>query len=470
MVTVLRSSWALMLGIMMLQIGNGLQGTLLGVRGSLEGIDPTWMGLVMSAYFIGFLGGSQVAPVLLKHVGHVRVFAALGSLVSAAYILYAVYVDPYFWWFLRLVVGFCMSGLYVVAESWINDSTTTKTRGQALSLYIIMQMVGIVLGQLLLNVSDPAGYNLFVLISVMVSLAFAPILLSANPAPAFQTSEKMTLRQLMKISPLGCVGIFLLGGIFSALFGMASIYAAERGFSVLEISWFTMAIYVGGMLFQFPIGWISDRMDRRVLILIVTAMATVSSVLGIFVGDSIWGLLLVALFVGGAANPLYALLLAYVNDHLEYEQMSSASGGLIFINGVGAMGGPILVGFLINLIGPNGFFVFIAVLSGMICLYSLYRMTQTEAIAVEDTSAYVPLYASSTQIASELAIEVQEELQEEEEEEEESESEGRDEVAEVPNQTEPTATREEKMEAIEEALDIVIDSKDIAADESKTDK
>lgn len=463
MLTVLRGSWALMLGIMMLQIGNGLQGTLLGVRGSLEGIGPTWMGLVMSAYFIGFLGGSQIAPILLRHVGHVRVFAALGSLVSAAFILYAVYVDPYFWWFLRLVVGFCMSGLYVVSESWINDSTTTKTRGQALSLYVIMQMAGIVLGQLLLNVSDPAGYNLFVLISVMVSLAFAPILLSASPAPAFQASEKMTLRQLMKISPLGCVGIFLLGGIFSALFGMASIYAAERGFSILEISWFTMAIYIGGMAFQFPIGWISDRMDRRVLILIVTAMGTVSSALGMFVGDSIWGLLIVALFVGGTANPLYALLLAYVNDHLEYEQMSSASGGLIFINGVGAMGGPILVGFMINQIGPNGFFVFIAVLSGMICLYSLYRMTQTDAIAVEDTSAYVPLYASSTQIASELAIEYQEEVLAEEEVPEEKAA------AKAMSQPEP-ATTEEKMEAIGDALDIVIDNKDAAADEPKTDR
>ncbi|MEZ5534491.1 MAG: MFS transporter [Thiolinea sp.] len=443
MINVLRGSWALMLGIMMLQIGNGLQGTLLGVRGTLEGIDPTWMGMVMSAYFIGFLGGSQVTPVLLKRVGHVRVFAALGSLVSAAFILYAVYVNPYFWWILRLVVGFCMSGLYVVAESWINDSTTSKNRGQALSLYVLMQMIGIVAGQLLLNVSDPAGYNLFVLISVLVSLAFAPILLSTTPAPVFQTSEPMSLRQLMKVSPLGCVGIFLLGGVFSALFGMASIYAAERGFSVLEISWFTMSIYVGGMLFQFPIGWFSDRMDRRVLIVIVTAFATLSSVLGLFVGNSVWILLLVALFVGGAANPLYALLLAYVNDHLEYEQMSSASGGLIFINGVGAMGGPIIVGYMINQFGPNGFFLFIAVLSGMICLYALYRMTQTESIAVEDTGAYVPLYGASTQIASELAIEVQEELQLEEELEE---------ITEIIGELAPDSS-EQELKMIEEALE-----------------
>ncbi len=413
MLTVLRSSWALMLGILLIMIGNGLQGTLLGVRGSLEQIDPSWMGMVMSAYFIGFLGGSKVTPMLLQRVGHVRVFAALGSLVSAAFILYAVYVDPIFWWFLRLIVGFCLSGLYVVAESWINDTTTSENRGQALSLYTMIQMAGIVIGQLLLNISDPAGYGLFVLISVLVSVSFAPILLSTSPAPVFQTAKPMTLRELMHVSPLGCVGMFLLGGVFSALFGMASIYAAERGFSVLEISWFTMAIYAGGMLFQFPIGWLSDRMDRRLLIVVITALGTLSGLLGMMAGDSVWVLIGIALLIGGTTNPLYPLLLAYTNDHLEYEQMSSASGGLIFINGVGAMGGPILVGYLMQGAGPAGFFLFITLLSGLICMYSLYRMTQTESIAVEDTGSYVPLYTSSTQVASELAIEYQEETESE---------------------------------------------------------
>lgn len=409
MLTVLRSSWALMLGILLIMIGNGLQGTLLGVRGSIEQIDPGWMGMVMSAYFIGFLGGSKVTPLLLKRVGHVRVFAALGSLVSAAFILYAVYVDPIFWWFLRLVVGFCLSGLYVVAESWINDSTTTENRGQALSLYTVIQMAGIVIGQLLLNISDPAGYGLFVLISVLVSVSFAPILLSTSPAPVFQASKPMSLRELMHISPLGCIGMFLMGGIFSALFGMASIYAAERGFSVLEISWFTMAIYAGGMLFQFPIGWLSDRMDRRILIVVITALGTLSALLGMMASDSVWVLIGIALLIGGTTNPLYPLLLAYTNDHLEYEQMSAASGGLIFINGVGAMGGPIVVGYLMQGIGPQGFFLFIALLSGLVCAYSLYRMTQSDAIAVEDTGSYVPLYTSSTQVASDLAIEYIEE-------------------------------------------------------------
>ncbi len=406
MLSVLMRTWALMLGVLLLMVGNGLQGTLLGVRGSLEQIDPSWMGFIMSAYFIGFLGGSRVTPVLLRRVGHVRVFAALGSLVSAAFILYATFVDPYFWFCMRIVVGFCFSGLYVVAESWINDLSSNDNRGQALSLYILVQMTGVVSGQLLLNLADPSGYGLFVLISVLVSISFAPILLSISPTPVFSSSRRMSLRQLMQASPLGCVGIFLMGGVFSALLGMSSIFGAEIGLSVKEISWFVTAIFVGGLILQYPVGWISDRMDRRSLIVILTAMGSGFAFLGTLAGGSTWLLIGIAFCIGGAVNPLYPLLIAYTNDHLEPDQMASASGGLIFINGFGAMGGPIVVGYLINQFGPNGFFLFIAFFTASVCLYSIYRMTRREAVAVEDTNPYVPVTAATTSVAVEIATEI----------------------------------------------------------------
>ena len=395
-----------MLGVLLLMVGNGLQGTLIGVRGSIENIDPSWMGYIMSAYFVGFLGGSRITPTLLRRVGHIRVFAAYGSLVSAAFILYATFVDPLFWLLMRIVVGFCFSGLYVVAESWINDMSSNENRGKALSLYILVQMTGIVSGQLLLNLADPAGYGLFVLISVLVSISFAPILLSVTPAPVFTSSKRMSLRELMKASPLGCVGMFLLGGIFSAFFGMASIYGTEKGLTVKEISWFLSSIYLGGMLMQYPVGWISDRMDRRTLIVGMTALAGICALLGTTVGNSIGALVIIAFFLGATTNPLYALLLAYTNDHLDPEQMPSASGGLIFINGFGAMGGPVVVGYLIDSLGPNGFFIFIAGLCAMIASYSVFRMTRREAIAVEDTNTYVPVTASATPVAVEIATEI----------------------------------------------------------------
>ncbi len=404
MLSVLFRTWALMLGILLLMVGNGLQGTLLGIRGTLEQIDATWMGLIMAAYFVGFLGGSRLTPILLRRVGHVRVFAAFGSLVSAAFILYAAIVDPVFWLAMRLVVGFCFSGLYVVAESWINDLSSNENRGQALSLYILVQMVGVVTGQLLLNIADPSGYALFVLISVLVSVSFAPILLSASPTPVFSSARPMSLRELLDASPLGCVGVFLMGGVYSALLGMSAIFGAQRGLSVKEISWFVTAIYVGGMLMQYPVGWLSDRMDRRILIGALTALATTFAIAGMF-GESTGWLIAMAFCIGATSNPLYPLLIAHTNDHLSTEQMASASGGMLFINGVGAMGGPVIVGFLIGRLGPDGFFLFLAILTGLICLYSLYRMRRSEAVAVADTHHYIPVTASATAVAVEMAAE-----------------------------------------------------------------
>ena len=405
MLSVLAKTWALMLGILLLMVGNGLQGTLLGVRGAIEQIDPTWMGYIMSAYFVGFLGGSWITPALLRKVGHIRVFAAYGSLVSAAFILYAAIVDPFFWIAMRIVVGFCFSGLYVVAESWINDLSDNRNRGKALSLYVLVQMLGVVSGQALLNVADPKGYELFVLISVLVSISFAPILLTVSPTPIFSTAKPMSIRALLKASPLGCVGIFLLGGIFSAFFGMASVYGTQRGLSVKEISLFLSAIYIGGLTMQYPVGWLSDRIDRRTLVVGMTAIAAFAAAAGAATGNNFNLLLVIAFIVGCFTNPLYALLLAHTNDHLETEQMASASGGLIFINGFGAMSGPVIVGYLLTIAGPPGFFWFIATLSAAICCYTLYRMIRREGVAPADTSSYVPVTQTLSAVAVEMATE-----------------------------------------------------------------
>ena len=201
MLSIFRSSWALFLGIGLLMVGNSMQGTLLGIRGGLENFDPTVMGFVMAAYFIGFLGGSWVTPGMIRRVGHVRVFAALASLISAAFIIYAVFVNPWAWALMRLVVGFGFSGVYVVAESWVNNAADNEHRGQALSAYMIIQMFGIVLGQALINLSNPGGYDLFILMSVLVSISFAPILLSAAPAPVAASGERMSCLLYTSPSP-----------------------------------------------------------------------------------------------------------------------------------------------------------------------------------------------------------------------------------------------------------------------------
>ena len=397
-------AWPLLLGMFMLMIGNGLQGTLLGVRGGAEGFSDTTLGYVMAGYFVGFLGGSRATPWLLRRVGHVRVFAALASLISAAFILYAAVVHPAAWFGLRLVIGFCFSGVYIVAESWLNDTATNETRGQTMSAYITAQMLGIILAQALLNVADPGGYDLFVIMSVLVSISFAPILLSSTQVPAFQTTRAMTLGRLYRTSPLGCVAIFMLGAIFACQFGMSAVYAAGLGLGNAQISLFIGTIYLGGLLCQPPIGWLSDRMDRRRLIIIMTAVGALGCLLVPVIGASILTLVVAGFLMGGVANPLYSLSVAYVNDYLEHEDMPAASAGLIMLNGVGAMGAPVLVGFLMDAIARDVFFLFLSASFAAITAFAVLRMRQRPVrVVVGDVAPVVRMSQAVGPLAGDVA-------------------------------------------------------------------
>lgn len=410
MIEVIKSAWALMAGMFLLMVGNGLQGSLIGIRGSIEEFSTTELSIITSAYFIGFLFGSRMAPEMIRRVGHVRVFAALGSFISAVLILYPTITEPWAWILLRVIFGFSFSGVYVTAESWLNNTATNETRGKTLSLYIIVQMSGIVASQALLNVADPAGFVLFVIPSVLVSLSFAPILLSATPTPAFEATKAMSLGQLYNVSPTGIVGMFLLGFIFSAQFGMASIYGAEAGFTVGQIGLFFSTIFMGGLLLQYPFGWFSDRMDRRWLIFIAAVGGTAAGFLGWVAGSNYTLILISGFLMGGVSNPLYALLIAYTNDYLETDDMAAASGGLLFINGLGAIAGPIITGWMMTVIGPGGFWAFLMASMLVMALYVAYRMTQRASLYAEeedyDAVAYAPVMATATAVAVEAAQEV----------------------------------------------------------------
>jgi len=402
MLTVLRTTWPLLLGILLFMVGNGMQGTLLGVRGGIEGIPTSLMSVVMAGYFGGFVLGSLAVPPMIQRVGHVRVFAALGSLISAVLILYAAAPHWMAWAALRLVIGFCFCGVYITAESWVNASATNETRGQAMSAYFIMQMLGLVTGQALLNVGDPAGWMLFVIPSVLVSLAFTPILLAQVQAPRFEQIKPMSLPRLYRASPLGCVGIFLVGGVFSALLGMGAVWGAVIGLDVKQISAFVAAISVGGLLAQYPIGWLSDRLDRRKLIIALSGFGAVVAAVVAVAELGIWGYLLAAALVGGVANPVYALLIAYTNDFLDASDMAAASAGLLLVNGAGSVFGPILTGWLMTLIGPEGFWIYMGVLLAMLTAYGGWRMTQRATPSLDQNFAV--LMPAATPVAVEAAL------------------------------------------------------------------
>ncbi|RYG93192.1 MFS transporter [Loktanella sp. IMCC34160] len=406
MIQVFTGSWALFLGMFMLMIGNGLQGTLLGVRGEYEGFSTLSMSLIMSAYFGGFLLSSRMAPQMIRRVGHVRVFAALGSTISAVLILYPALTEPWAWIIGRAVIGFCFCGVYVTAESWLNNAATNENRGKALSLYMIVQMAGIVAAQYIVTLGDINGFILFIVPSVLVSLAFAPILLSIKPTPAFDTTKRMSLKDLIAASPLACVGMFLLGGVYAAQFGMSAVYGSRAGLTIGQISLMVSVIYVAALVLQYPIGWLSDRMDRRLLILGLAAVGGLGGAVAIFF-DSYLIILFSAAVMGGTSNPLYALLIAYANDYLEHEDMAAASGGLLFINGVGAIAGPLIVGWAMDQVGPEGFWIYVAVLMCGLAIYAAWRMTRRPTVtAVSDMVSYAPISASATPVAAELAQEV----------------------------------------------------------------
>lgn len=424
MFAVFGSVWALLLGMLLLQVGNGMQGTLLGIRGELEGFSTFEMSLVMSGYFLGFLFGSRLAPEMIRRVGHVRVFAALASLISAVMILYPTVTDPVAWGLGRVIVGFCFSGVYVTAESWLNESASNENRGKALSLYMIVQMVGIVSAQALIPLADPGGFVLFIIPSVLISLAFAPILLSISPTPAFDTAKPLSLRAIMKISPLGCVGMFLLGGVFSAQFGMSPVYGAQVGLSVTQISLFVSSFFVGAIFLQYPIGWISDRMDRRLLILIVAAACGVGAMVGVFFEQYFSALLLAGLIMGGLSNPLYSLVIAYTNDFLDHQDMAAAAGGMVFINGLGAVMGPLITGWMMDQFGSWAFFLFVAVLCFTMAAYAAYRMTVRPAPSVDDTDAFTMVAPSASVMAVNFAQEYDYDMAQEEAAQEEAAQDG----------------------------------------------
>lgn len=384
-------------------LGNGMHFTLIGLRGGIEGFSATELAIVTSGYFAGFLSGARLSPVLIRRVGHVRVFAALGSFMSAGLVAFPLVTEPWAWTLLRLLIGFCMSGIYVTAESWLNDASTNETRGKVLAAYMIAQTLGIIGAQGLLNLGDPASSALFIGASILVSVSFAPILLSVSPVPAAAVTRPMPLLTLFRSSPLGTVGIFLLGGVYATQSGMGAVFGSQIDMSAAQISLFVAMLFAGALVLQYPIGWLSDRMDRRKLIFGASLLGALCCGLGWISGDDLWPLMGAAFFAGGVTTPLYALFLAYTNDALDAEDMPAASGGLVLTFGIGAILGPLVTGWTMNAFDPFAFWLALGATFAAIALYALYRMTQRPMVPSDETESYLGVVPSASPVAVEAA-------------------------------------------------------------------
>lgn len=405
MLAVLATTWALFFAMALVMLGNGLQGSLLGLRAIIEGFPTAVTGLVMSGYFAGFATGSYLTPKLVARVGHIRVFAALASLASIVALLHVILVTPATWTAMRLATGFCYAGIYVVAESWLNDRVSNDLRGQLLSVYLIVGLGGMASGPLLLNLADPGSFELFLLVSVLVSLALIPILLTVNPAPAFDTATSISVRQLYRLSPLGVTGAMVTGLSNGTVVGMGAVYAERVGLSLAEISFFMSALMAGGVALQWPIGRLSDRFDRRIILTAVTLLAALVALAATaVVGHSVWGLLLLIGLFGGLSFPMYSLSLAHTNDRLEPQQMLGASSGLVLLTGAGATLGPVSAAAAMTSLGNAGFFWFLAAVHAALGVFALFRMTRRAAGSLENRAPHVTV-ASPSPIAMAIAQE-----------------------------------------------------------------
>jgi len=395
--------WALLIGIVLIMLGNGMHFTLIGLRGGIEEFSAAELAIVTSGYFVGFLSGARYAPVLIRRVGHVRVFAALGSFMSAGLIAFPLLAEPWAWTMLRVLVGFCMSGIYVAAESWLNNAATNETRGKVLSAYMIAQTLGIIGAQGLLTLGDAGTSALFIGASILVSISFAPILLSVAPAPVVEVARPMPLRALFAGSPLGTVGIFLLGCIYATQSGMGAVFGTQIGLTANSIALFVAMLFAGALVLQYPIGWLSDQVDRRKLIFGAACLGAVSCAMGWVSGGGLWPLIAAAFFAGGVTTPLYALLLAYTNDFLSAEDMPAASGALVFTFGMGAIAGPLITGWAMQGLGPFAFWLVLGATFCAIALYALYRMTQRAIVPVDETQSYLGVLPTTSPVAVEAA-------------------------------------------------------------------
>jgi MFS family permease len=381
----LASSWAILLGFGILMLGDGLQGTLLAVRADLEGFSATRTGLIMSTFYLGFVFGSLLTPRITMKVGHIRVFAAFAALSSTAILVHALWVSVPMWMVMRLFSGFCFAGLYIVAESWLNDRATNETRGKLLSMYMVVTYIGIGAGQLLLNLANPLDYELFMLTSILISIAVVPLLLSAGGSqPAFHDSVRISLLQLYRLTPLGIVSMFSVGLVTATFFALGPVYAQRIGLNVRDISYFMTAAVVGTVLLQAPIGALSDRYDRRKILALVTILTSLSALLCIPAEQlSTQALFAAVALFGGLAFPLYSICIAYTNDHLEPKQMIAASGALVLVGGLGAITGPVLFAMIMDSYGYQSLFWSIAVIHGLTGLFAIYRMFRRAPVPMD---------------------------------------------------------------------------------------
>ena len=390
---------ALLFSVAILITGQGLQGTLLPVRANIEAFPAVMVGIMGAAYFFGFTLGCVRGIDMIRKVGHIRVFAAMTAIASATPLLHGLFVNEIAWCIFRLLSGFCFAALYVVIESWLNEVSTNENRGTIFSVYVIIHLTVVALGQQMLLLADPAQMPLFAAITVLVSLAAVPVALSTSPMPQLvPEGVKVSFKNLYAISPagvLGCIAAGIASGIF---YSLSPLYTAAQSNDLTLAASFMTAAVLGGALGQWPLGYVSDRIDRRLVIAFCAVVCSVLSIgLWITSGDLTIRALLIANVIWGAVSfPIYSISIAHANAYAQPEDFVMVSSGMLLMYGLGAIAGPFIGSMFINLFGSGGMFVPIAVADSLLALYILYRIFQREQAQDADQIPFTEALAAAS--------------------------------------------------------------------------
>jgi MFS family permease len=386
----IRQSWPLFLGMGVLMLGAGLQSTLLSLRATLEGFPTPVTGVVMSCYYVGYVVGTVIAPPLLQRVGPIRVFAALAAVASVAILIQGLFVNPATWGAMRGVSGVCFAAIYVVAESWLNDLASRSNRGRLLAVYMVVLYVGLGAAQFLLLLSDPRSPASFMLVSVLISLAMVPIVISAQPLPKPTVPSKVRIVDLYRDSPLGVVGVIASGLIASIIFSMGPVYARLSGMDTMSVATFMAVSILAAVTTQYPVGRLSDHMDRRTVIAgVCTLIMLIATSIAAFRSMPHAMFLLLAALFSGFALTLYSLSVSHVNDKLEPAQMVAASSTLLLLNGSAAAIGPTLAGSLMAAFGSTAYFATLAALAGALAIFDLWRKVRRKPVALSKKGSFI---------------------------------------------------------------------------------
>ncbi|MDN3519663.1 MFS transporter [Aquisalimonas lutea] len=400
MLPTLASLAALLASVGILLLGGGLLGTLLSVRLGVEGVSATTVGLVMACYSVGFVLGTLFCDRIIQKVGHIRVFAALAAVAACAALIHGLHVDPWLWAGMRIMFGFAIAGLYMVAESWLNDRTPREVRGRVLGVYVVVTSAALGLGQFALGLGDVSSHELFSVAAMLLAAALIPVALARVPSPELRSTGRVSLRQLYRISPLATVTAFGAGGTNGGFFALGPVFAVEAGFSAGEVGTFMGAAVLGGLFLQYLIGRLSDHFDRRRVIMVVALIVAFASLALVFLRDQpLWTVIVLVVFWGGANFTLYALGLAMAHDFMAPDERVPASATLLLVHGLGMIAGPVVLSRVMEWTGAHGLFLGFAVVAVLVAAFGWYRNRVGVSIEVEAQERYraAPQATHSTQ-------------------------------------------------------------------------